>query len=129
MKSLVLYFPLYLVLTLLTSRCVVAAENEASRRSSECNTAFVPASGSYQFLQQEIPDLGIADRASIGEIYYTRLPIFDEAQPEENKAVYRWANRFHSLTREGVIEQQILFKREEPYTEGLLEESARLLRG
>ncbi len=129
MKSLVLYFPLYLVLTLLTSRCVAAAENEASRRSGECNTAFVPASGSYQFLRKEIPDLGIAEVASIGEIYYTRLPIFDEAQPEENKAVYRWANRFHSLTREGVIEQQILFEREEPYTEGLLEESARLLRG
>ena len=116
------------IVSILTVEAIFAANGEALNGFMACGSAFEPATGSYQFLREEVPDYDIAQGARIGEIYYTRLPIFDEADPLENNVAFRWANRFHILTRESVISEQILFARDEQYKERLLQESGRLLR-
>ena len=118
----------YCALAILPVGVAFAAADNAHDRTGECNSAFEPASGSYQFLQEQTLEFYIAADAKVGEIYYTRLPIFDETNPQENNALFRWANRFHILTRERVISQQILFQRGQEYDARLLAESSRLLR-
>src|SRR5262245_124042 len=55
--------------------------------------------------------------------------VFDpEGTPEENKALYRFANRVHVRTRPEVIETALLFKAGDRYDERVLDESARALR-
>jgi len=55
--------------------------------------------------------------------------VFDpEGNPEENKALYRFANRVHVRTRPEVIETALLFKAGDRYDERVLDESARALR-
>ena len=74
----------------------------------------------------------IADKlppdSRIGKIYISRLPIFDESNPTENNALYRWANRFHVLTKNDTIQEELLFRSGEAYDSRTIEESARLLR-
>jgi len=106
----------------------LAAEGDSNSLLGGCDDSFAPADASYQFLLEEIPDTGSVDSGRIGEIHYTRLPIFNEAIAEENNAVFRWANRFHILTRQRTISQQVLFERGQEFETRLLEESARLLR-
>jgi hypothetical protein len=55
--------------------------------------------------------------------------VFDPNNPEENKALYRWANKVHVLTREQVIADILLFQQGERFVARLLDESARALRG
>lgn len=116
------------ILTISTARMAFAAEVEARVGAGECGSVFVPASGAYQFVQEETLDYNIAGNARIGEIYYTRLPIFDEANPNENNALFRWANRFHILSQEKVVSRQILFARGQQYNQNLMAETGRLLR-
>jgi hypothetical protein len=55
--------------------------------------------------------------------------VFDpEGNPEEDKALYRWANRVHVRTRPDVIETALLFKAGDRYNARVLDESARALR-
>ncbi|MCH8173613.1 MAG: BamA/TamA family outer membrane protein [Proteobacteria bacterium] len=115
-------------LTIFTVRTAIAAEVETRVGAPACSSVFEPASGAYLFVQEESIDYDIADNARVGEIYYTRLPIFDEANPGENNAVFRWANRFHILTRENVVSQQVLIARGDQYDERLIAETGRLLR-
>ncbi len=65
----------------------------------------------------------------IGSIVLDRRPIFDTSLPEEDKALYRLANRYHVLTRESTIRSQLLFEPGDAYSPRLAEESERLLRG
>ncbi len=95
--------------------------------AEDCTDQFVPAAGAFDFVQAAAGFMPV-DRGRVGHIYFTRLPIFDEANPEENNSLYRWANRFHVLTRESTIDQQLLFQSSDEYDPRLLEESARLLR-
>lgn len=66
--------------------------------------------------------------ARVGEIRISLMDVFDTANPEENTALGRVANRLHIETRESTIRDQLLFRTGEPYDGRLLEESARLLR-
>ena len=66
--------------------------------------------------------------ATIRAINITVDNVFDPNNPEENKALYRWANRVHVLTRETVIEDILLFSEGERFVARLLDESARALR-
>ena len=66
--------------------------------------------------------------ALIREVILERRNIFDLSDPEENKWLYRWANRLHIVTREKVIDSQLLFRPGDEYSSRLLEESARILR-
>ena len=55
--------------------------------------------------------------------------VFDpEGNPEEDKALYRFANRVHVRTRPDVIETALLFKAGDRYDGRVLDESARALR-
>ena len=55
--------------------------------------------------------------------------VFDPNNPEENKKLYRWANRVHIRTRASVIESVLLFEVGDRFEARLLDESARALRG
>ena len=69
-----------------------------------------------------------ADGVIIGEILIFAGDVFDPERPDENRFVYRLANRLHVETREGTIERLLLFKVGDRYSEQALAESERLLR-
>lgn len=93
----------------------------------DCNSTFKPASGSYNFIK-DLKAVEIPEGINIGDIYYTRLPVFDESNPDEDNFLYRWANRFHPITKEYVLEDLILFEEEQIYDARQIDESARILR-
>lgn len=64
----------------------------------------------------------------IGTVTISSGSIFDLDNPEENKALYRLANRLHVKTRPDVIQQQLLFRSGDRFSPQALEESERLLR-
>lgn len=77
-----------------------------------------------------LPDATELERqgAVVGEIYINAGNVFDVEDPEENRALYRLANRLHIRTQPEVIRQQLLFKSGDRYSRRLLDESARILR-
>ena len=86
------------------------------------------AGGSYPFSDRGEIDYQVPAGAVINRVHVTRLPVFDEDNPREDYALYRWANRIHRLTRATRVEQQLLIASGEPYDQRRVEESARLLR-
>lgn len=66
--------------------------------------------------------------ATIGRIIIDKQDVFDPSKPGENKSIYRLANRWHIITRDAVIEQQLLFRSGDRFSQRVLDESARLLR-
>jgi len=70
----------------------------------------------------------IPHRSIIGSIRIQRLSVFDLEDPEEDKWLYRAANRFHSLTREKVIRDQLLMATGDEFNLARLKESERILR-
>lgn len=66
--------------------------------------------------------------ATIGDIRIVTQSIFDTSKPEENKRLFRLADRLHRTTRPQVIERQLLFRSGEPFSQSALDESERLLR-
>jgi len=66
--------------------------------------------------------------ATIRSINITVDNVFDPSNPDEDKALYRWANRVHVLSREKVIEDMLLFAQGDRFVARLLDESARALR-
>jgi outer membrane protein assembly factor BamA len=93
-----------------------------------CGDRFVAAPGSYRFVRVREPVVLPPGDYRVGEIHYTRLPVFDENNPDEDRRIYRWGNRFHSLTREHIVAQQVLFESGEQFDARVLEETQRLLR-
>ncbi len=66
--------------------------------------------------------------ATIGLIVIEKQNVFDLSLPDENKSIFRLANRWHIVTRDAVIEKQLLFRSGDRFSQRLLEESERLLR-
>ncbi len=66
--------------------------------------------------------------ARIGEIRIRTGPIFDPADPGEDKLLFRWADKLHARTRPSVIEGALLFKSGEPVSVALINETERVLR-
>lgn len=66
--------------------------------------------------------------AVIGEILIVNGDVFDSNLPEENKSVFRLANKLHIETRPSVIRSQLLFETGTPYSAALVRESERILR-
>ncbi|TXH60966.1 MAG: hypothetical protein E6Q93_05860 [Burkholderiaceae bacterium] len=62
-----------------------------------------PATGLPSFAELE------AAGARIGEVRVVPGEIFDPRNPDEDKALFRAANRLHIVTRSGVIERAVLF--------------------
>lgn len=115
-------------LLLIIPAAVSAAESEPTIPLGLCNSSFQPAGGSFEFLNEDPANYDVDGEPALGNIYFTQLPVFDESNPQENNALYRWANRFHVLSRETTVSQQILFESGQPYDVRLLQETARLLR-
>ena len=72
------------------------------------------------------PDLDGALR--IGRISTERLQIFDLDDPAENSWLYRLANRFHILSREQALLEQLQFASGQRYDARALHETERILR-
>jgi outer membrane protein assembly factor BamA len=66
--------------------------------------------------------------AIIGRVVIEKQNVFDTSKPGENKSFFRWANRWHIVTRDSTIQKQLLFRTGDIYSQRLLEESERLLR-
>ena len=66
--------------------------------------------------------------ATIRAIYFTVDNVFDPSNPDEDKALYRWANKVHVLTRDSVIADILFIAPGDRFVARLLDESARALR-
>jgi len=79
---------------------------------------------------QDLPSLNELEAlgVSIGTVNIQIDNVFDTSDPAEDKRLYRWANRVHRTTRPSVVEDILLFDRNESLVEQLIAESARLLR-
>ena len=64
----------------------------------------------------------------IADIVLNKEDVFDLSNPEEDRWLYRAANRFHINTRESTIRSQLLFRSGDPYDKRVVDESARILR-
>ncbi|MGI9272195.1 MAG: hypothetical protein ACR2QT_10500 [Woeseiaceae bacterium] len=69
-----------------------------------------------------------ADGAVIGNIVLTKHDVFDLTDERENNFLYRLINRMHIITKDDVIEKQLLLKPGEPYSKRLADETERILR-
>lgn len=66
--------------------------------------------------------------AIIGDIVLEKSDVFDLSDPQENNWLYRLLNKLHIVTRDSVIEKQLLFKSGDRYSKRLADESERILR-
>ncbi len=80
--------------------------------------------------EDELPGENVAElrATTIGEIVLQKSNVFDLSDPEEDKALYRLANRLHIVTRDEVIANQLLFASGSQYSQRLVSESERILR-
>jgi hypothetical protein len=78
----------------------------------------------------ELPDAKVleAEGYVIGKVTLDKADIFDLDNPEENKWLYRAANRFHIVTLDKTIAKQLLFETGDAFDQRLVEESERILR-
>ena len=66
--------------------------------------------------------------ATIRHVVLDKANIFDVSNPDEDKWLYRVANRFHVVTRDSTITKQLLFEPGDLYSSRLAQESERILR-
>lgn len=74
------------------------------------------------------PDQVQINDAIIGNIVLEKSDVFDLSNPKENNWLYRLLNKLHIVTRDSVIEKQLLLKSGDPYSKTLADESERILR-
>ena len=98
----------------------VAWAQEPSAEPSANPSASPPAVPTRESLEES--------HATIRSIHITVDNVFDPNNPDENKALYRWANKVHVLTREKVIQDMLLFAPGDVFDARLIDESARALR-
>jgi hypothetical protein len=101
-----------------------AEPNGLEPRAAEPAHAMPPAAAPPAIASAELERRG----ATIRAINIVVDNVFDPNNPEEDKALYRWANRVHMRTRPDVIETALLFKAGDRYDGRVLDESARALR-
>ncbi len=66
--------------------------------------------------------------ARIGRVRIVVSNVFDTSKPDENKRLYRWADKVHVKTHAQVVADILLFHAGDRFDPRVLEESARLLR-
>jgi len=84
--------------------------------------------GKPVLLSPEIADSLVMRGARIGHIELDEENVFDPSKPEEDKRLYKVANRLHVTTREQVVESALLFEPGDLYDPVVLRESERLIR-
>lgn len=70
-----------------------------------------------------------ADHVIVGEVRLVKNNVFDTSNPQENNILYRLVNRLHMITKDSTIRRQLLFESGEIYSQRLVDESERILRG
>ncbi len=116
-------------LPLLLLAVAAGAEEENSRRGwldRQLGSAESPA----QIGRGAVPsdDELVSRGAVIGEILIRAENVFDPAREEEDKFLFRLANRLHVPTRSSVVEHKLLFREGDPYDPRVLRETGRYLR-
>lgn len=124
---------LALILSLAGTACVfqplfaqTPEEPRSEDDSSDAAAAVRPVAGKPQALPT--PEQLEAIGAIVGEVVVVNGDVFDTNLPEENKALFRAANKLHIVTQPSVIRSQLLFKEGTPYSAALVRESERILR-
>ena len=99
-------------------------------RAEEPPSSPVEAASPCPGIELELPSDEVLEGcgAVVGAIAIRVDDVFDTSLPEEDRWLFRLANRLHPRTREWVVRQQLLFREGEPYRGRLLVESERLLR-
>lgn len=69
-----------------------------------------------------------ASGAIIGEVTLIKKDVFDLDDERENNVLYRLVNKLHIVTKDHVIEKQLLFEPGDVYSKRLSDESERILR-
>lgn len=117
----------YVVLVLATTWGAHAGVPEAER---DCTPLHVPED------LRAVPVEEVSGRALntdadyvVGTITVVRQDVFNTDDPAEDRAAYRLANRWHILTGEGVIREQLLFREGDTVSVDAIAESERALRG
>ncbi|MGQ9426067.1 BamA/TamA family outer membrane protein [Gilvimarinus sp. F26214L] len=88
--------------------------------------------GTADFDISEVPqpaeDVEFPEDAVVDEIVFTRYPIFNENDPEENNRLFQLVDFLHIDTRAEVIDDQLLFNSGDRFNKRIIDESARALR-
>jgi hypothetical protein len=81
-------------------------------------------------VEEEIVDVAKleADATVIGSILLVKTDVFDLADERENNFLYRFINKLHIITKDDVIEKQLLLKPGDLYSKRLSDETERNLR-
>ena len=74
------------------------------------------------------PEILEANKTVIGEIVLDKKDVFDLTDERENNFLYRLVNKFHIVTKDTVIEKQLLLNPGDLYSKRLSDESERILR-
>lgn len=97
-----------------------------------CEPVFTPAAPDIEFTggdrwgKQSI-DQRFGDGLRVGEIHITRLNVFDDAEASSHR-LFALANSLHSLTRQDVIAEHLLFEPGDEIDAHVIAESERKLR-
>lgn len=108
--------------------CLFAAFGPISAVLAESASENAGLSGPTGQTAMLAPAMVEASGAMIGTVTITNGSIFDLDNPEENKVLYRLANRAHATTRPHVIKQQLLFETGDRFSAQVLAESERIIR-
>lgn len=103
------------------------ADTDSSGAAAAARAPVAPAQTGPSQTGSPLADID-ALGASIRAINLRIDNVFDTSNPEEDKRLYRWANRLHRRTRPHVVENILLFDTDDQLDTRLLEESERLLR-
>lgn len=107
-----------------------AAAQESGLPSALSNPDQDPAAIPLADAKAGLPAAEALERlgARVGRIGIVVDDIFNEADPRENRWVYRVANNLHLKTRDGTVRAQVLLRPGDLYTVQKAEETARILR-
>ncbi|OHU97788.1 hypothetical protein BIW53_01375 [Pseudoalteromonas byunsanensis] len=117
------------MLSALISTSSVANSFESITKSCTNQRAEEPLNSNLQRQLDRDPKLPPEGKTKrIETVSFHQLNVFDTSLPEENNALFRFANRAHITTKPEVLRSILLFKEGELYSQKRLIESERLLR-
>lgn len=108
---------------------VAVAAHAASAVEQDCTPLHVPVD-LYAHPIEEIAGRTISRHATyrVRTVTLVRQDVFNTGDPAEDRAAYRLANRWHVVTREGVLRDLLLFRAGDTVSGDMIAESGRLLR-
>ena len=107
-----------------------AAASAAADVAGQCNAARHTPKELQRLAFDELESWPVDEgEHRVRGIHVERRPIFDVENPDEDKWVYRAANRYHVDTREAVVRDVVFIRPGQPATAQQLQESERALRG